>query len=134
MKIFKVLFYLFYVMVAKYLPGKPDYDYDSAILGGIFFSTFLFLNIFAILIILGCDKIIATVFANLELVGFFILLPFPFIFIYLTCIHKKKYIKIRERYSYLEKNWKKRLLAALIVMLYMGISFILFGLSVYYLK
>jgi len=113
--------------MAKYLPGKPDYDYASAIFGGMFFSIFLLLNILTILIILGCDRIIAIVFANLGLVGFFLLLLFPFIFVYFTCIHKKKYLKILEHFKFMDKNWKKRLLSAFIGMSYIGVSGFLFA-------
>jgi len=120
--------------MAKYFPGKPDYDYNSAILGGLFFSMILFFNIFTVLITLGCDKIITIVFANLGFVGFFLFMHFPFLFVYFTCIHKKKYLEILERFCYMDKNWKKRLLSALIGMSYMGVSFFLFAFAFIYLK
>jgi len=129
MKVFEYFFYLFFGIMAKYLPGKPDYDYASAIFGGIFFSIFLLLNILTILIILGCGRIIAIVFANLGLAGFFLLLLLPFIFVYFMCIHKKKYLKIQERYNYMEKFLKKRLLAALFGFLYIIGSGFLFALA-----
>jgi len=43
--------------MAKTFPGKPDYDYSTAIFGGLFFSMILFFNILTILIVLGFGEI-----------------------------------------------------------------------------
>ena len=133
MKIVEYFFYVFFGSVARTFPGKPDYDYFSAILGGLFFSMILSFNILTILAVLGFGEIKNIVDVNLGGVGSFCLfILLPFIFIYFTCIHKKRYMKIIERFSYLEKNWKKRLFAALIMMSYIGVSFFLFGWSCFH--
>ena len=134
MKIFYFFFYVFFGTWAQYYHGERDYSYGNAILGGLTLSILLSLNILTILLILGCGNIIRILIDNLGL-GCISFLLLPFIFVYFSCIHKKKYLEIRERFSYMDKNWKKRLLAVLIVFLYWMVSILLFTLScAYYLK
>jgi len=115
-----------------YSPKKREYFHDSAVLGGLFFSIFLTLNIVTISIVLGCNKIVKMM-VEAKVAGFCILLSLPFAFIYFSCIHKKKYLKILECFSYMDKNWKKRILSAIVIMLYVGISIFLFAWSCEYL-
>ena len=132
MKVFYFLFYVFFEMVAKTLPGKPDYSFLDAILGGIVFSVYLSFNILTIVIILGYGKIIEMMIANRGLYVFFLLLTLPFV--YVLCIHKKKYLKIQERFNFMNKNLKKRLLAALLGLIYICCTFFLFALSLFIFK
>ena len=132
MKVFEYFFYVCFRTAAQYFPGEPDYSYGSAIGGGIFFSIPLFLNIMTILTILGCDKIIKIVDDSFGLAGYLLFLLPPFLFIYFSCIYKKKYIKIKERFSYMDKSLKKKLLAVLVGFLYWMGSVALVILSHYY--
>lgn len=132
MKILQILFYLFFSMVAKTFPGKPDYSYLDAILGGVYFSVFISFNILTVVIALGYGQIIEMILANWILGILLLLLVLPFV--YFSCIHKKKYLKILERFNYMDKNLKKRLLSVLIGLLYMGGTFFLFGLSLFIFK
>ena len=119
--------------MAQYYPGESDFSYGCAICGGFYFSIFLSMNIMTILISLSCGKIIKMI-SNFGLWSFFPLLLLPFIPIYFLCIHKKKYIKIKERFSYMDKSLKKRLLAVLVGLLYCTGSGALCGWSYYYFK
>jgi hypothetical protein len=135
MKTFYYFFYVYFAMAARTYPGESDYSYGSAICGGVYFSIFLSCNIMTILISLGCDKIIKMASDNFGLVRFFPILLLPFVSIYFLCIHKKKYVEIRECFSYMDRSLKKRLLAILPVFLYTVGSVILFGWScVHFLK
>ena len=134
MKIFHFFFYCYFVMSAKTYPRESDYSYGSAIFGGIYFSIFLALNSMTILLPLDCGKIIKMVVDSWGIVGFFILLLLPFVFVYFSCIHKKKYLKVLEHFNYMDKSFKKRLLVALVLMSHMCISGLLFALSYHYFK
>lgn len=113
-------------MTAKTFPGKPDYTYSSAIIGGMVFSFYLWLNIASIVRILGFGEFLDIVNDNLGVIGFFLLVLLPFVLVYFSCIYKKKYLEILERFNLMDKNLKKRLLSVLIGFLYMGISIFLF--------
>jgi len=97
--------------MAKTFPGKPDYDYSTVIFGGLFFSMILVFNIFTVLIVLGFGEIKDIVDIALgKTSSFCLFVSLPFLFVYFTCIHKKKYLEILERFKFMDKNWKKRLL------------------------
>jgi len=136
MKIIHFFFYFYFLMVLRRTgwESKSDYNYFNAITAGLFFSIFLFFNIWTVLIVLGCDKLIRIVIDNFGFWGFFPLMFFPFIFVYFLCIHKKKYLKIVERFKHWDKNLKSRLLSVLLAFLYWGATFTLWGLSYHFFK
>jgi len=134
MRIFQLLFYIYFLTYLRHndWESKSDYTFFNAIFPGLFFSIFLSLNIWTVLIVLGFNDMIKIIVGNLGFWKFFPFLFTPIIFVYFSCIYKKKYLEIVERFKHWDKNWKSRLLMVLIGFLYMGGTVALLGLSIYF--
>ena len=131
MKIFQFLFYTFFLTFLRTYnrESKSDYTYFNAIVASLLYSVFLFFNVWAVSNVLGCNKLIDIAIDNM---GFFTLMFSPIIFVYFSCIHKKKFLKIVERFQHWDQNWKSRLLLVLIGFSYMCGTFVLLFLSDYF--
>jgi hypothetical protein len=120
MRIFNYFFYIFFGTVAKtHFSGEPDYDYDTAILGGLIYSIFLSFNIATVLIIIDYWDLHAYIIKYLGFGTFISLYILSCILVFFSSIYKKKYKKIKEHFDYIDKSWKKKIVAVLVVILYM---------------
>ena len=133
MKAFQFLFYFYFLAFLRTYnrESKSDYTHFNAIVASLLYSVFLFFNIQTVLNVLGFYELTVMAAVNLGYV-FFPIMASPIVFVYFSCIHKKKYLEIVERFKHWDNNWKSRLIGALIVFLYGVGTFVLLFLSVYF--
>ena len=122
MRIFQFLFYMFYMSLLRRYQRETESDHrlSNAITAALPYSALLTINIVSILMLLTDwdERDWGGNFYQIVSLLFPLILLFVFIFVYVTCIRKEKYLEIVKYFLYFEKNLKRRFFAVLLYFIY----------------